>query len=597
VKGRILLFPVITQGAGSGHLKRCLSLLEEGEQVYCYLPRESGEGERTGSQRTIDDLLRLIEGPNRDKCITELQDSSCWDWIVFDRKATSTAELFSLLTYGNCLGLDEGGPAREYCTYTLDTLPALKRESEPNYRCLGFLDLPEKRRTASHPPQNILLTFGGEDSAGLTARVARFLLKNSIVSPEQLTVVTGPFFRGELDLPGQVRILEAPAQLKSILGEYDLVITAFGLTCFEAIASGAAVLLVNPTAYHSALSKETGIPEIGRSHLSRRRCTKLMSRLPEIREQEYALIPQERLSLIHYISRLEPPQQRTCPVCGSNHGRAVARFRERSFFRCSICTIIYQLSFAPSTVRYDRDYFFKEYARQYGRTYLEDFSHIQELARQRLKALDSLMRRRQAGSAGSSDPRLLDIGCAYGPFLAEASAQGYAVFGIDVCEDAVRYVANHLSIPAAVSTFEAFDASTVSKQHHRFDVLTMWFVIEHLQDLQSALRKVNSLLVPGGLFCFSTPNSNGASGRRGLRGFLRESPQDHVTVWSPTAARTIMKRYGFTVRKVRITGHHPERLPFVRKKSGVFFRVAALLSRLLGLGDTFEVYAVKESEV
>jgi hypothetical protein len=50
---------------------------------------------------------------------------------------------------------------------------------------------------------------------------------------------------------------------------------------------------------------------------------------------------------------------------------------------------------------------------------------------------------------------------------------------------------------------------------------------------------------------------------------------------------------------VRVTGHHPERFPLLgslARRSGLVYRVVAAVSRLLRLGDTFEVYAVKKPD-
>jgi SAM-dependent methyltransferase len=126
-------------------------------------------------------------------------------------------------------------------------------------------------------------------------------------------------------------------------------------------------------------------------------------------------------------------------------------------------------------------------------------------------------------------------------------------------------------------------------------VVTMWYVIEHLPDLTDALSVVSDLLEPGGVFAFSTPNATGVSARRSLRDFLRNSPPDHFTVWSPRTARRVLARYGFEVTGVRVTGHHPERFPGATRlrDGGPGRRVLLALSRVLGLGDTFEVYAVK----
>jgi len=86
-------------------------------------------------------------------------------------------------------------------------------------------------------------------------------------------------------------------------------------------------------------------------------------------------------------------------------------------------------------------------------------------------------------------------------------------------------------------------------------------------------------------------------------GFFARSPEDHFTVWEPSRVKGILKAYGFRVERIRITGHHPERLPGLRflatrPRFNPFDRLLAaagnLVSRAFGLGDTFEIYAVRE---
>jgi hypothetical protein len=67
---------------------------------------------------------------------------------------------------------------------------------------------------------------------------------------------------------------------------------------------------------------------------------------------------------------------------------------------------------------------------------------------------------------------------------------------------------------------------------------------------------------------------------------------DHHTVWSPACAPAVLDRFGFRTVRTRVTGHHPERSPLL----AALGRAGERLSRLLGLGDTFEVYAVKVRE-
>ena len=78
--------------------------------------------------------------------------------------------------------------------------------------------------------------------------------------------------------------------------------------------------------------------------------------------------------------------------------------------------------------------------------------------------------------------------------------------------------------------------------------------------------------------------------------FLENSPIDHYSVWNPSFARRLLAKHGFKTYKIRITGHHPERIiPHIGSDSP-FFRIVGLLSRLFRLGDTFEVYATKERD-
>jgi hypothetical protein len=53
---------------------------------------------------------------------------------------------------------------------------------------------------------------------------------------------------------------------------------------------------------------------------------------------------------------------------------------------------------------------------------------------------------------------------------------------------------------------------------------------------------------------------------------------------------------GFKVKKIVISGHHPERFPilgrFARNKESPLYGVLLGTSKIFALGDTFEVYAI-----
>lgn len=575
---RILLSPTVRPGRGSGHLRRCLRLtrrLGEGSAVLL-------EGER-GAQA----LAGLeLEGP-RPEVRARFAREEPWDLILLDRWATSLEELqpFAGLP---AAGLDEGGPARRYLPFLIDTPLGSSFGHSPNLTSAAFLELPARSAVFRFPFRRVLLSFGGEDAPDLSGRLLEGLLRGRLFPPQQLTVVQGPFFR-RTTWPAGLQVLVNPRELKAILPDYDLVLTLFGLTAFEARAAGVPTILFNPSRYHRRLARESGFPEIG---VLRPRLRKLKALLAdravfEPRLSEPAGASGETAGQgggpVELLASLLPAGPVSCPVCRSAPNPAAARFERRTFLRCRACGLLYQVIFGERAPSYGPGYFLEEYRRQYGRTYLEDFEAILRTGHARLRILRRLLPRK--GPAGRP-PRLLDIGCAYGPFLQACREQGLQAEGCELSEEAARYVREQLGIPCRTADFEKEGPGFGPAGGYQ--VVSMWYVLEHFRDPASVLRSVNRLLAPGGLLALSTPNAAGVSARRDREAFLRASPEDHGTVWSPAAARRILRRFGFRLRRVRVTGHHPERFPPLLPPWAL-----SALSRLLRLGDTFEAYAVK----
>jgi SAM-dependent methyltransferase/spore coat polysaccharide biosynthesis predicted glycosyltransferase SpsG len=605
----ILLVPSVAKGNGSGHIVRCLSLARAlGEVASVFVPPGT-EGGRPGSPPEPSwsaAELSLAYGRELSglRLVTRLPATrrSPWDLIVLDRRATSEEELRVWERFAPVVAIDEGGQARDQVHYTIDILPRHPRAAggSANRSGRGLLDLPRNRRSPPREFRRILLSFGGEDGAGLTLNMARVLVGEGFVEPADLTIVSGALHRGAppLGLDG-VTILGPVQDLKEHLARYDLVFTQFGLTAFEAAWAGCGVILLNPSRYHRGLSRAAGFPEIGLGQPDRQALRRFLRSPAEVLFALAGLVPEEPESLADLIAGLQPAGSRDCPSCGSPSRAALYRNSARSYFRCGDCGTVYMLRFTTGREHpYTKAYFFEEYQRQYGRTYLEDWPTLSALAEPRLDIIEALARRSLGRARGLS---LLDVGCAYGPFLAAARARGQEPFGLDLAEDAASYVRSELGIPAASGDF--VDPAVASAFGGPFDVLSMWYVVEHFEELRLALRNAASLLRPGGILALSTPSIEGASGRFDRGTFFEKSPEDHFTLWEPSRARSILKDYGFRVERIRITGIHPERLPGLRFLASrgphgplgtALAALGSLVSRLFGLGDTFEIYAVRE---
>ncbi len=574
-----LLVPDLGRGHGTGHLRRCLKLLVDLPEAAIMISSES-----TSTDRGRDELEELLAGVPPERIVdANVEQPST---VVLDLFEASPE---SVLRFGGAttIGLDIGGSGREYCSYLVDTLPRLDRDTV-NLADIIYLDLSELKPVGEAARDRILVTFGGEDPAGLTESTVRLLVDSLGIMPDRVTVVR-PGLRTSFGLPSSVRMIGPLPSLVPVMEDNEWVICSFGLTAFEAAAGGRSVVTVAPTRYHDRLAALVGFARAGVGRPNRRRLRAAMmedSRARRLRDSARGVhqnvvrrngVPAKSLGeLILTIGTTRVG----CPAHRGSRGRAVWRSDEKSYFRCPVCGTVYQERFREDEETYGASYFSDEYKAKYGRTYLEDFETIKQAGERRLRHIRGV-------KPGLTS--LLDIGCAYGPFLQAAAESGMKPYGIDISDEAVDHVTGTLKLPAiAGSILDAATESILGRE--TFDLVTLWYVIEHFADLDTLLSRVSRLVRPGGVLAIATPNLTGVSGRRNAEAFFSQSPRDHHTIWSRRSATRLLGEHGFQVRSTRSTGHHPERYPAVRR--GIVPRGLALIhSRLFGWGDTFELYA------
>ncbi|MDR2717666.1 MAG: class I SAM-dependent methyltransferase [Treponema sp.] len=644
--GAVLVVPACEPGHGGGHLIRCMALVNGlrtlGRDSWLFLP----------ALTDVNNFFNVMRF-DRNRLMGESGLSNIhWECIILDRFQTPPEELARWTLLAPVIGIDEGGPSRDSFDFLIDILPGCHRIS-PNIADPSLLPLPDKPRAKDNAPAapfKVLISFGQEDAAGLGPAAAESLAAHN--SDAEITLLRGGI-NSPLPTPHSPKTITTIPDLNKHLHEYNLLITHYGITAFEALYAGVPVLLVSPGAYHEKLAQKAGFYSlgVGKTTVKKLKCLlfnkdkinhtflhKLKNRCAALAVQ-YNLDHAPRRSLAELINGVIPNVNRNCPVCGTElHGPALARFSERAYRRCTCCGIISMSRINPPPIEYAKEYFFEQYQQQYGKTYIEDFPHLKTMGKRRLAVIKKIGSRGTGTGASGFDntangntPLLLDIGCAYGPFLAAAREEGFSPCGIDPAEDAVRYVTQNLNIPAIQGFFpiihsppknarETLSVSPEQKQngvgpvkvivtsksegpllptpHSPYSVITLWYVIEHFRDCVPVLAEIRKLLKPGGVLAFATPSFSGISGRASLKRFLENSPADHWTIWSPAVCVQALKTAGFTVEKTVNSGHHPERFPllgiFARSRKSPLYGLLLAISKIFSLGDTFEVYAVRD---
>jgi SAM-dependent methyltransferase len=108
--------------------------------------------------------------------------------------------------------------------------------------------------------------------------------------------------------------------------------------------------------------------------------------------------------------------------------------------------------------------------------------------------------------------RALDIGCGRGEVSQLLQRNGFTCTGIDMKAHLIdQLVARHPEVEWRRTTTSALESMS-----ERFDVITMYHVLEHIADPIDALRAVKRLARPGALIVVEVPNAGGLEAR--LRG-------------------------------------------------------------------------------
>ncbi|HET9781206.1 MAG TPA: class I SAM-dependent methyltransferase [Candidatus Dormibacteraeota bacterium] len=159
--------------------------------------------------------------------------------------------------------------------------------------------------------------------------------------------------------------------------------------------------------------------------------------------------------------------------------------------------------------------------------------------------------------------RLLDIGAGIGSFLAAAKADGWDVTGTEISTSAIEIAHRLYSIDLIRGQIEDIPLES------RFDVVTMWHVLEHVPSPSRNLRIARELMSDDGLLVVAVPNDSDARWRfqRLKNGTyapyeeLREGAEIHLSQFTVPVLRKVLESNGFTIQRMTVDDHYAEPTP------------------------------------
>jgi 2-polyprenyl-3-methyl-5-hydroxy-6-metoxy-1,4-benzoquinol methylase len=189
--------------------------------------------------------------------------------------------------------------------------------------------------------------------------------------------------------------------------------------------------------------------------------------------------------------------------------------------------------------------------------------------------------------------KILDIGCGNGDFLCTAQEAGYEGFGIDISQAAVT-LCKQRGLQAEVMEFANLD---IWEGHcDRFDLITMWDVIEHVPDPHTLVRQAVQRLKPGGYLLIKTPRVSALTFQfvkafPWLAGTLLSAP-DHIQFFNRHAFSSLLHSHG--LEQIDWLKDRPMRSrPPIRSWKKAIARLIQLLVMKVGRNGNFYVMAKK----
>lgn len=175
--------------------------------------------------------------------------------------------------------------------------------------------------------------------------------------------------------------------------------------------------------------------------------------------------------------------------------------------------------------------------------YLKHRSLYKKTFVRRFKNLKPFMARYE-----NSPKRVLDIGCSNGVFLSMMSENNWSGIGIDVSE----YIIEEAQKANKSKTIEYRSGylNEVIEELEKFEMITMWDVIEHVEDPIDLVKQVHKHLNDKGLLILETQNIKSLFAKILGRSWHHFKHFEHIYHFNREALEYMLTEAGFKIKNI-----------------------------------------------
>lgn len=221
-----------------------------------------------------------------------------------------------------------------------------------------------------------------------------------------------------------------------------------------------------------------------------------------------------------------------CIVCGNEKDFQI-KYKKPDYFivECKSCSFIFIPSEFRKSVKYS-DYKDEKVLEQIrrGNNWIKIQRH-----KLRFKTIRKFIKKGE----------LFDLGSGWGHFMYTGKLLGFHVSGIELAKTPYIYAKEDLKLPV-----EKIDFFEMKLTEQKFDIITMWDVLEHIDNADEAIEKCGKMLKTGGFLVIQVPQIDSYIAKKQKENW-KMIGLDHVNYFSKKTIRLLFEKYNFKVLKIK----------------------------------------------
>lgn len=140
---------------------------------------------------------------------------------------------------------------------------------------------------------------------------------------------------------------------------------------------------------------------------------------------------------------------------------------------------------------------------------------------------------------------ILDFGCGDGSFLSNLDKNRFDIYGVEINPEGVK-----ICLEKNLRVYDQ-DILKIDFKEKKFDIITLWHVVEHIKNPIQVFNKLNNLLEKDGILLISTPNTDGIGFKYGKGDWFHLDSPRHLILYNEKSLKKLCLMTNFKIIKIK----------------------------------------------